>query len=99
MASAPSLGALLGTARSQALALARLPVTALEAAEELRDAARSMRRVAERIDDVLDEVEEPVRSLAPQLARLSRLLDEPIVAEAPETLMRLRDEVLPALRT
>jgi ABC-type transporter Mla subunit MlaD len=99
MAPLPSLGPLVTAGRDSALALVRLPVTALEAVEELRAAARSMRRVAERIDDVLDAVEEPVRSLAPTLARLARLLDDPMVAEAPEIMARLRDEVLPALRT
>jgi ABC-type transporter Mla subunit MlaD len=90
---------MLDTARTQALALARLPGVAVEAVEELRDAARSMRRVAERIDGILDDVEQPVRNLAPTLRRVARLLDDPIVAEAPETLIRVRDELLPALRT
>src|SRR4051812_29455666 len=99
MAALPSIGSLLTAGRDSAIALVRLPVTAFEAVDELRSAARSMRRVAERIDSVLDEVEEPVRSLAPTIARLARLLDDPMVAEAPEVIARLRDEVLPALRT
>ena len=94
-----ALGSVADVVREQVTAAVRLPGVALSAAEELRDAARSMRRVAERIDGVLDDVEEPVRAMAPTLERVRRILDDPIVAEAPETIARLRDEVLPALRS
>ncbi|MFL6138422.1 MAG: hypothetical protein ACJ74O_11545 [Frankiaceae bacterium] len=99
MGQGPSVAALIGAARDQIIAVAKLPVVAVEAVEELRDAARTMRQVAERVDGVLDEVEGPVRALAPTLARLADLLADPMVAEAPETLARLRDEVLPAIRS
>jgi ABC-type transporter Mla subunit MlaD len=96
---AAAIGSLASTVRAQVSAAARLPSTTLATVEELRGAARAMRRVADRVDGILDEVEAPVRSLAPGLRRLATLLDDPIVAEAPETLARLRDEVLPALRS
>jgi ABC-type transporter Mla subunit MlaD len=98
MGAGDALRAVLATAEDQVVAVVRLPSTALRAAEELRDAARALRRVADRVDGVLDDVEEPVRALAPGLRRLAAVLDDPLVADAPETLAKLRDEVLPALR-
>ena len=85
-------------ARRQAETVLRLPGEAWGAVVELRDAARALQRVADRVDAVLDELEEPVRAVAPTLTRLARLLEDPRLADAPETMARLRDEVLPALR-
>ena len=82
-------------ARRQAETVLRLPGEAWSA---VVDAARALQRVADRVDAVLDELEEPVRAVAPTLTRLTRLLEDPRLADAPETMARLRDEVLPALR-
>lgn len=87
-----------GTAIDQAEALAKLPTTVLGTVEEVRGAARALRRASERADALLDEVDAPLRAVAPGLRRLADLLDDPMVAEAPDTLRRIREEVLPALR-
>jgi hypothetical protein len=51
---AAAIGSLASTVRAQVSAAARLPSTTLATVEELRGAARAMRRVADRVDGILD---------------------------------------------
>ena len=55
--------------------------------------------LGERLEGVLDEVEEPVKDLAPGLRRLARMLDDPAVSEVPETVRRIREDLLPLFAT
>lgn len=93
-----TVGSVVRGARDQAEAIVRLPSTVVDTVDEVRAAARSARRVAERADRLLDDIEQPLRAVAPGLRRLADLLDDPVVADAPETLRRFRDDVLPAVR-
>jgi ABC-type transporter Mla subunit MlaD len=64
-----------------------------------RETLGTLQRLAARVEALLDELEEPVRALAPGLERLAVVLDDPIVDDVPETLRRIQGDVLPVLRT
>ncbi len=70
-----------------------------ETVQQARETLAAVHRVALRADGIMDEVEEPIRALAPGLRRLAALLDDPTVADLPRTVRQLQDEVLPLLRT
>ncbi len=107
--SLPSPGRVLQLAREQAEAVAALPgalvsltraVSSLDGTiREARDAVARLQRLGARLESVLDEVEEPVKDLAPGLRRVGRMLDDPIVDEIPETVRKVRDDLLPLVAT
>ncbi|HVM28366.1 MAG TPA: hypothetical protein VM433_11955 [Mycobacteriales bacterium] len=90
-------------------ALAQLPgaVTALtgavrslgETVQAARETFAAVQRLAVRLDGLVEELEEPVRALAPGLQRLAVVLDDPVVDELPDTLRKVQADVLPVLRT
>jgi ABC-type transporter Mla subunit MlaD len=96
-------------ARAQAEALAALPgamlsltraVSRLDATmQEARDAIARLQSLGERIEGILDEVEQPIRDLAPGLQRVGKMLDDPVVSEIPDTVRKLREDVLPVVAT
>jgi ABC-type transporter Mla subunit MlaD len=96
-------------ARAQAEALAALPgamlsltraVSRLDATmQEARDAIARLQSLGERMEGILDEVEQPIRDLAPGLERVGKMLDDPVVSEIPDTVRRLREDVLPVVAT
>jgi ABC-type transporter Mla subunit MlaD len=103
----PSPGQLLGVLRAQAEALAALPdalitlnrsVRGLSGSlEQAKDALVSVQRVALRLDRLTDELEEPLRELGPGLRRLAVVLNDPVVAELPDTMRQVRADLLPVL--
>lgn len=103
----PTPGEVVGLLAAQAEALAALPVTMVALnravrtlAEATAEAAATMRRVsalAGRLDALLDDLEEPVRRLAPGLTRLAEVLEDPVVSELPDTVRALRADLLPAV--
>ncbi len=107
--SLPSPGQVFRLAREQAEAVAALPgalvsltraVTSLDGTiREARDAVARLQRLGARLESILDEVEEPVKDLAPGLRRVGRMLDDPVVDEIPETVRRVRDDLLPLVAT
>jgi ABC-type transporter Mla subunit MlaD len=70
-----------------------------ETAQAARETLAALQRLTMRLDALADELEEPVRALAPGLQRLAVVLDDPIVDEIPETLRQVQGDVLPVLRT
>ena len=100
---------LLALAREQAEAVAALPgallsltraVSSLDGTiREARDAVAQLQRVGARLESILDEVEEPVKDLAPGLRRVGKVLDDPAVSEIPETVRRVREDLLPLVAT
>lgn len=100
---------LLGLLQAQTEALAALPqtVTALtgavrslaDVAHQARETAVVVNRLATRLDGLVEELEEPLRALAPGLSRLAVVLDDPVVEELPDTLRKVQADVLPVLRT
>jgi ABC-type transporter Mla subunit MlaD len=105
----PSPGRLVRLLREQAEAVVALPgalvsltraVSSLDGTiREARDTVGRLQRLGERLEGILDEVEEPVKDLAPGLRRVGRVLDDPAVSEIPETVRRIRQDVLPLVAT
>ena len=105
----PSPSRLLQLAREQAEALAALPgallsltraVSSLDGTiREARDAVAQLQRVGARLESMLDEVEQPVKDLAPGLRRVGAVLDDPEVSELPATVRRVREDLLPLVAT
>jgi len=73
--------------------------TAAETVRLARETVQAAHRVTMRADAVLQELEGPLLALAPGLSRLARVLDDPLVEAVPETVRRVQDDLLPALRT
>ena len=103
----PGLGELLGLLQTQTEALAQLPrtlsdlngtVRELTAATTMaRDTIASAQRTAERLENLVEELEEPVRALRPGLERVGRVLDDPVIDTVPDTLRRIHDDLLPLI--
>jgi ABC-type transporter Mla subunit MlaD len=95
--------------QAQTEALAALPAavasltgavrTLGEVVGEARETLAAVHRLAVRMDSMAEELEEPLRALAPGLTRLAVVLDDPLIQELPETLRKVQDDVLPVLRT
>lgn len=105
----PTPGQLFRLARAQAQAVAALPAAMLSLSRavgrldgtlrEARDAVAGLQRVADRLDGILDDIEQPLRDLAPGLRRVGKVLDDPVVDQVPETVRRIREDVLPLVST
>ena len=103
----PGLSELLSLLQTQTEALAQLPRTLTdlqgtvreltEATTMARDTIASAQRIAERLEDLVDELEEPVRALKPGLERVGRVLDDPAVDTVPDTLRRIHDDLMPLI--
>ena len=95
--------------QAQTEALAQLPsvVSSLTGAVrqlgdvvgEARETLAAVHRLAIRMDAMAEELEEPMRALAPGLQRLAVVLDDPVIEEIPDTLRKVQGDVLPVLRT
>jgi ABC-type transporter Mla subunit MlaD len=105
----PGIDGVFAVLQAQTEALAALPgtVTALTSAvrgladvvNQSRETLTAVNRLAVRMDALVEELEEPLRALAPGMTRLAVVLDDPIVEEMPETLRKVQQDVLPVLRT
>jgi ABC-type transporter Mla subunit MlaD len=103
----PGLSELLSILQTQTEALAQLPrtlsdlngtVRELTAATTMaRDTIASAQRIAERLEDLVEELEEPVRALRPGIERLGKVLDDPAVDTVPDTLRRISEDLLPLI--
>jgi ABC-type transporter Mla subunit MlaD len=103
----PGLSELLGLLQTQTEALAQLPRTLsdltgtvrelTEATTMARETIASAQRIAERLEDLVDELEEPVRALKPGIERVGRVLDDPVVDTVPDTLRRIQEDLVPLI--
>jgi ABC-type transporter Mla subunit MlaD len=103
----PGLSELLSLLQTQTEALAQLPrslsdlngtVRELTAVVSMaRDTISSAQRTAERLEELVEELEEPVRALKPGLARVGKVLDDPVVDTIPDTLRRIQDDLMPLI--
>jgi hypothetical protein len=57
----------------------------------------SAQRIAERLEDLVEELEEPVRALKPGIERVGRVLDDPVVDTVPDTLRRIQEDLVPLI--
>ena len=109
MARLPGIDTVFGVLQAQTEALAALPETVraltaavrslADVAASARETAQATQRLAVRLDRLVEEFEEPVRALAPGLARLAKVLDDPVVEQIPETLAQMQADLMPVLRT
>jgi ABC-type transporter Mla subunit MlaD len=103
----PGLTDLLGLLQTQTEALAQLPRTLsdlngtvrelTQATTMARETIESAQRIAERLEGLVEELEEPVRALRPGLERVGRVLDDPVVDTVPDTLRRIHDDLMPLI--
>ena len=103
----PGLAELLAQLQAQTDALAQLPRTMTElngAVRELiaattvaSETIASAQRTAERLEDLVEELEEPVRALRPGLERVSKVLDDPVIDTVPDTLRSIHDDLMPLI--
>ena len=103
----PGLSELLSILQTQTEALAQLlrtlsdlngTVKELTAATIMaRDTIASAQRIAERLEDLVEELEEPVRALRPGIERVGKVLDDPAVDTVPDTLRRINEDLMPLI--
>ncbi len=103
----PGLSELLTLLQTQTEALAQLPRTLTDlngTVRELTEATTkahatiaSAQRIAERLEDLVEELEEPVRALKPGIERVGRVLDDPAVDTVPDTLRRIQEDLVPLI--
>jgi ABC-type transporter Mla subunit MlaD len=105
----PGLSDLLSLLQTQTEALAQLPRTLTdlqgtvreltEATTTARETIESAQRIAERLEILVEELEEPVRALKPGLERVGRVMDDPAVDTIPDTLRHIHDDLMPLIAT
>ncbi len=103
----PGLSELLSILQAQTEALSQLPRTLsdlngtvrelTEATTRARDTIASAQRIAERLESLIDELEEPVRALRPGIERVGKVLDDPAVDPVPDTLRRINEDLMPLI--
>ena len=103
----PGLSELLSILQAQTEALSQLPRTLsdlngtvrelTEATTMARDTIASAQRIAERLEVLVDELEEPVRALRPGIERVGKVLDDPAVDTVPDTLRRINEDLMPLI--
>jgi ABC-type transporter Mla subunit MlaD len=103
----PGLSELLTLLQQQTEALAQLPRTLGDLNAAVRDlisattvateTIASAQRTAERLETLVEELEEPVRALRPGLERVGKVLDDPVIDTVPDTLRRVSEDLLPLI--
>ncbi|HEY8590729.1 MAG TPA: hypothetical protein VIL55_14380, partial [Naasia sp.] len=103
----PGLSDLLSLLQTQTEALAQLPRTLsdlngtvrelTQATTMARETIESAQRIAERLEGLVEELEEPVRALKPGLERVGKVLDDPAMDTVPDTLRRIHDDLMPLI--
>lgn len=109
MARIPGIDSVFGLLQAQTAALAQLPAAVGSLAQavrgvgdvvgQARDTIVTINRLAVRLDALVEELEQPLKALAPGLQRLAVVLDDPILESIPDTLNKVQADVLPVLRT
>jgi ABC-type transporter Mla subunit MlaD len=70
-----------------------------ETAEATRETAGAASRVVERMESLLDELQDPVRGLRPSIERVTQVLDAPVWQRLPTVLESVESTVLPITRS
>ena len=109
MARIPGIDNLFAVLQSQSEALSALPRTVeslttavrglADTVAQARETLTTVHRLATRLDGLVEELEEPLRAVAPGLTRLAKVLDDPVVEDLPDTIRKVQDDLLPVLRT
>jgi ABC-type transporter Mla subunit MlaD len=103
----PGLSELVGILQTQTEALAQLPRTLsdlngtvrelTEATTRARDTIAAAQRIADRLEGLVEEFEEPVRALRPGIERVGKVLDDPAVDTVPDTLRQINEDLMPLI--
>ena len=103
----PGLSELLSILQTQTEALSQLPRTLsdlngtvrelTEATTMARETIASAQRISERLETLVEELEEPVRALRPGIERVGKVLDDPAVDTVPDTLRRINEDLMPLI--
>jgi ABC-type transporter Mla subunit MlaD len=103
----PGLNELISILQTQTEALAQLPRTLsdlngtvrelTEATTRARETIAAAQRIADRLEDLVEEFEEPVRALRPGIERVGKVLDDPAVDTVPDTLRQINEELMPLI--
>jgi len=103
----PGLSDLLTLLQTQTETLAQLPRTLsdltgtvrqlTEATTKASATIASAQQIAERLEALVDELEQPVRALKPGIERVGRVLDDPVVDLLPDTLRRIQEDLVPLI--
>ncbi|MDP9427901.1 MAG: hypothetical protein M3Q47_03060 [Actinomycetota bacterium] len=101
----PGLSDLVDVLQKQTEALAQLPRTLTDLNDAVREliattrvateTVASAQRTAERLEGLVEELEEPVRALRPGLERVGKVLDDPVIDTVPDTLRTVTEDLLP----
>lgn len=101
----PSLGDALALLQAQTELMADLPATVLELQRAVRglgevvtttrETMLATQRVAARLEEILDDIDGPVRNLRPGLEKLATVLDDPVIERIPATLTAVEQAVGP----
>ena len=67
------------------------------AANDAVETVSNSRRVTERVNVLIDELEGPIRDLIPAINRVTEILNDPAIAEIPITIARVQAEANPIL--
>ncbi len=99
----------MGVMQAQAEALAALPGAVRDLSAAVRNLSEvtagaketvaTLNRLTARMDQVMTELEEPLKALAPGMRTVATVLEDPVVATLPETLAQIQRDILPVLRT
>jgi hypothetical protein len=102
------VSSVLSVLQAQSEALAALPgaVQALssavknlaEATAGAKDTVIVVNRLVTRIDAIVEDLEQPLRALAPGMTRMAAVIDDPIVSAVPQTLAQIGKELTPLLK-
>jgi ABC-type transporter Mla subunit MlaD len=105
----PGIDNLFSVLQSQSEALSALPRTVeslttavrglADTVAQARETLATVNRLATRLDGLVEELEEPLRAVAPGLTRLAKVLDDPVVEDLPDTIRKVQADLLPVLRT
>ncbi|MDQ1373040.1 MAG: hypothetical protein QOJ09_378 [Actinomycetota bacterium] len=90
-----ALAALPGAVQSLSAAVKNLA----DATAGAKDTIQTMNRLAHRIEGIVEELEGPLKALAPGMERMAKVIDDPIVSTLPDALTQARRDLLPVLRT
>ncbi|NEK58662.1 hypothetical protein GCU56_12365 [Geodermatophilus sabuli] len=103
----PGLSDLLAQLQAQTEALAGLPRTLTDLNSAVREliaattvateTIASAQRTAERLETLVEELEEPVRALRPGLERVGKVLDDPVIDTVPDTLRHVTEDLVPLI--
>ena len=72
-------------------------LTQAKAEAIVRDLVNAGEVQASGIEDLVNELEEPVRALKPGIERVGRVLDDPVVDTVPDTLRRIQEDLVPLI--